>query len=79
MTQKGATATFLPWVTNRGPPAKDCVIAISGAQIDTDRCGNNHIAVCECEPWSDRSIHPGCACVCLTGATRRCRVPDRGL
>jgi hypothetical protein len=49
----GATATFLPWLTNppdRGPPAKDCVMAISATQIDTDRCGNGHIAVCECEP-----------------------------
>jgi len=53
-TQKGgATTTFLPWVTNppdRGPPAKDCVMAISMTQIDTDRCMNGHIAVCECEP-----------------------------
>jgi hypothetical protein len=53
-TQKGgATATFLPWVTtppDRGPPAKDCVMATSMTQISTDRCGNSHIAVCECEP-----------------------------
>jgi hypothetical protein len=54
MTQKGgAAATFLPWVTNppdRGPPLKDCVMAISATQINTDLCGNSHIAVCECEP-----------------------------
>jgi len=53
-TQKGgATATFLPWVTtppDRGPPAKDCVMVTSMTQISTDRCGNSHIAVCECEP-----------------------------
>jgi len=52
-TQKGTTATFLPWGQNepdRGPPAKDCVMAISMTQLATDRCGNGHIAVCECEP-----------------------------
>ena len=53
-TQKnGAVATFLPWAPNepnRGPPPQDCVVASSASQIAMDKCGNGHIAVCECEP-----------------------------
>jgi len=54
--QKGLTAaTFLPWKAggiepDNGPPDEDCVAAISSTEIETERCGNRHAAVCECEP-----------------------------
>jgi Lectin C-type domain len=53
VTQKGATATFLPWATNepdQGNPPKECVNAVSATQIATEKCGTAHTAVCECEP-----------------------------
>jgi hypothetical protein len=53
VTQKGAQAQFLPWdegEPNQDPPAKDCVVAVSSSKIATDRCGNTHAVVCECEP-----------------------------
>lgn len=53
VTQQGAPATFKPWAMgepDNGPPDEDCVNAISGTEIATDRCGNRHAAVCECEP-----------------------------
>jgi hypothetical protein len=53
--QNGGPAMFLPWAPGQpdsGPPAKDCVDAVSGTQIATDRCGNQHAAICECEPGS---------------------------
>lgn len=46
-------AMFTPWEAGEpddGPPAEDCVEAVSATQIATDRCGNRHAAVCECEP-----------------------------
>lgn len=52
VTQKGAPASFLPWgpgQPNLGPQ-NDCVVAISATQIATEKCGNKHAAVCECEP-----------------------------
>jgi hypothetical protein len=53
VTQKGAQATFLPWGPGEpdvGAPPEHCVEAISATQIATNRCGNRHAAVCECEP-----------------------------
>jgi hypothetical protein len=53
VTQKNAAATFLPWKTGEpddGPPAEDCVNAVSAIEIATDRCGSKRSAVCECEP-----------------------------
>ena len=53
VTQKGVTATFLPWATgqpDQSPPPKQCVNAISATEIATERCGTSQIAVCECEP-----------------------------
>lgn len=53
VTQKGVAATFLPWLAGEpddGPPAEDCVNAVSSTEIATDRCGTRHTAVCECEP-----------------------------
>ena len=53
VTQKNAPATFLPWdedEPNQDPPAKECVEARSSTKIATDRCGNTHAVVCECEP-----------------------------
>ena len=55
MTVQGGTAMYTPWGAGQpdnSPPAKDCVEAISNTQIGTDRCGNHHAAVCECEPGS---------------------------
>lgn len=52
-TRKGAAAAFLPWKTgepDNGPPAEDCVSAVSANEIATDRCGTKYPAVCECEP-----------------------------
>jgi len=52
VTQKGVTATFLPWQPN--PPdtsgGKTCVDAISATQITTEKCNVLQVAVCECEP-----------------------------
>lgn len=51
VTQKGVTATFLPWANNQpGPPTENCVEAVSSTQIATDKCTTRHAAVCECEP-----------------------------
>lgn len=53
MTQKSVLATFLPWAPGQPPsmgPQNECVDAISATQIATEKCGNRHAAVCECEP-----------------------------
>ena len=51
VTQKGVAATFLPWGPNQpGPGSENCVAAISGTALATDKCGTKHAAVCECEP-----------------------------
>jgi len=53
VTQKGATATFLPWgpgEPDQTNPPKECVNAISTTQIATEKCGTARPAVCECEP-----------------------------
>jgi hypothetical protein len=53
VTQKGVTATFLPWEPgepDQGNPPKECVSAISATQLATDKCGTPLTAVCECEP-----------------------------
>lgn len=55
VTQKGVPATFKPWQAggvepDNGPPDEDCVEAISATEIATNRCGNKHAAICECEP-----------------------------
>jgi hypothetical protein len=53
VTQKGVTATFLPWAAgqpDQSAPPKECVNAISATEIATDKCGTSHLAVCECEP-----------------------------
>ena len=53
VTQTGMTATFLPWAMNepdQSNPPKRCVEVLSTMEFATDRCGNGHIAVCECEP-----------------------------
>jgi hypothetical protein len=52
MTQKGVTATFLPWATNQPDTTslKDCVNGISTTEIATDKCNVQNTAVCECEP-----------------------------
>jgi hypothetical protein len=52
-TVRGGAASFLPWLTgepnNQGE--QDCVSAImSSGQIQTDRCTESFVAVCECEP-----------------------------
>lgn len=53
VNRNNVPATFLPWATgepDNGPPAENCVAAVSATQIATERCGNRHPAVCECEP-----------------------------
>lgn len=53
VSQQGGAAPFLPWATgqpDQGPPPKQCVEAVSMTEIATEKCGNAHIAVCECEP-----------------------------
>jgi hypothetical protein len=53
VTQTGMTASFLPWATgqpDQSQPPKRCVEVLSTMEYATDRCGNSHIAVCECEP-----------------------------
>jgi hypothetical protein len=53
VTQKGVPATFKPWGSgepDNTPPGQDCVDAISGTQIATDKCSTRQDAVCECEP-----------------------------
>ncbi|HET7506556.1 MAG TPA: C-type lectin domain-containing protein [Kofleriaceae bacterium] len=55
VTQKGDTATFLPWASNepqngnQGHP-RLCVRAVSTTAIATDECATRHVAICECEP-----------------------------
>lgn len=53
VTEKGTTATFLPWLTGEpteAGPGEDCVSALPSGQIQTDRCSEVFVAVCECEP-----------------------------
>jgi hypothetical protein len=53
VTQKGVVATFLPWDADQpdqDPPAKDCVETVSSTKIATDRCGDTHAVICECDP-----------------------------
>jgi len=51
VTQKGVTATYLPWLGGQpGPPTENCVEGVSSTAITTDKCGTRHAAVCECEP-----------------------------
>lgn len=55
-TVKMANATYLPWDTGNGEPndtpgGQDCVAAkMSSPLIETDKCGDVYVAVCECEP-----------------------------
>ncbi|HEX2687456.1 MAG TPA: C-type lectin domain-containing protein [Kofleriaceae bacterium] len=52
VTQKGAPATFLPWVGGLPDTTgqMDCVEAVSMTQIATEKCNMPRTAVCECEP-----------------------------
>jgi hypothetical protein len=52
VTQKGVPATFLPW--RQGQPdnsrgGEDCVTG-TATELEDERCGDSHAAVCECEP-----------------------------
>lgn len=53
-TEKATDATFLPWLPPNEPtesgPGEDCVSALQSGQIQTDRCTELFLAVCECEP-----------------------------
>lgn len=55
-TVRNANATYLPWDTGNGEPndsggGQDCVAALmSAALIETDKCTDSFVAVCECEP-----------------------------
>lgn len=55
VTQKGVPVTFKPWAPGEPDDSmggQDCVAAIAGGQIETDKCGTRFAAVCECEPGS---------------------------
>ena len=55
-TVKNSAATYLPWDTAGGEPddtmgGQDCVSAqMANPLIQTDKCQDANIAVCECEP-----------------------------
>lgn len=53
VTVLGATATFAPWAPNEPDNTgnQDCVRALAASStIETDPCGSQAIAVCECVP-----------------------------
>ena len=54
LTVKNVAPTFHPWATgqpNNGPPAENCVEAITATgEWNDDRCNTNLPAICECDP-----------------------------